>query len=92
MNLKMVLLISNGLRNSGSWAVSRSVRNRRLSMNLVGDEVTSLTFSARQRRSETRYLVSYRLVHSPDARPILEVEALPEFHVTNHSSNKPPSL
>ena len=33
MNLKMVLLISNGLRNSGSWAVSRSVRNRRLSMN-----------------------------------------------------------
>jgi hypothetical protein len=28
-------VISNGLRNSGSWAVSRSVRNTELSMNLV---------------------------------------------------------
>ncbi len=33
MNLKMVLLISNGLRNSGSWAVSRSERNTELPMN-----------------------------------------------------------
>jgi hypothetical protein len=33
MNLKMVLLTSNGLRNSGSWAVSRSERNTELSMN-----------------------------------------------------------
>ena len=33
MNLKELLLISNGLRKSGSWPVSRSVRNKGLSMN-----------------------------------------------------------
>ncbi len=33
MNLKMVSLISNGLRNLGSWPVSRSERNKGLSMN-----------------------------------------------------------
>ena len=81
MNLKVVSLISNGLRNSGSWSQCVLEKGWRLSMNqqraagiLPAEEAR---FCRRDVGSTLLGRTSrFTMVHGSDARPILEVEAL----------------
>src|SRR6187200_246974 len=50
MNLKMVLLIFNGLCNSGSWSQCVLEKGWRLPMNRVAANVSSLIFGGDQSR------------------------------------------